>query len=446
MKQPLKWIFILALTGMIPTGATAQKDTISLQDILSRALEENKQLKMARMQAKKAEYATRGVKSKLYPQIEAYGKMEDYLKLPVLIIPGEMLGAPGENVPVQFGTQYNVEAGARFRQLLYNQSYKTSLRLSKKMEQIHRLGVERTREEIFHEIGRLYYLSHATKGQIELLKKNIARLDTIYQLTEIQLNQEMIRQADLKKIQVKRNNLKVEMNGMKNLWERQVRTISYLAGISDTQQIAFSDQVLSQPVGASEAQNKSRHPQLQLQNHKTELQALRLKRQRQAYLPTLTAFGRFNYQAQRDELDMFQAGKDKWSRIAVLGVNLQVPIFNGFNRQAKIQQARVSLEQAETKESQIKEELKMQQLNAAEKYRQKKMDFTSQQSNVALAQDVYAVHKTQYHNGMISLTELLQAESELSNTQGKKLESLLQLRLAELKLLQSQGMLMSLLN
>ena len=442
----IKWIVILAFTGLIPARGIAQQDTLTLQDVLSRALKSNKELEMVRMQARKAEYATREIQSNLYPQIEAYGKMEDYLKLPVLIIPGEMLGAPGENVPVKFGTQYNVEGGVQLRQMLYNQSYWTSLRLSKKMEQIHELGIEKTRVDIFYELARLFYLSHATKGRIELLKKNIARLDTIYRLTEVQLNQDMIRQVDLEKIEVRSNNFQVELQGMQNLWKKQVRLIKHLAGFRETQPIAFEDQAMSQPLAGPGQKNKKEHPQLRLQDRKTELEALRLKRQKQAYLPTLTGFGRFNYQAQRDEMDMFQSDGDKWGQIAVVGINLQVPLFDGFNRRAKIQQAKISLDQAKVKESQIKEQLEMQQINAAEKYRQKKQDLNSQQANVILAEKVFDIHKTQYHNGMISLTELLQTESELSLTQGKKLESLLQLRLAELELLQSKGMLQSLLD
>lgn len=446
MKTHIQWIIILALAGLFPARAMAQQDTLTLQDVLSRALKQNKQLEIARMQSRKAEYATREAQSNLFPEIEAYGKMEDYLKLPVLIIPGEMLGAPGENVPVQFGTQYNVEGGLQLRQLLFNQSYWTSLRLSKKMEQIQELGIEQTREEVFYELARLYYLSHATQGQIELLKRNMARLDTIYRLTEVQLNQDMIRRVDLEKIEVRRNNLQVELEGLQTLWNRQIRTISQLAGLRDKKPIVFDKQDLCRPVTSSRPQNNEDHPELLLQHRKTELEALQLKSQKQAYLPTLTGFGRFNYQAQRDELDMFQSDGDKWSQIAVVGVNLQVPLFDGFNRRAGIQKARVSLDQAKVKESQIREKLEMQQMNAAGKYRQKKKDLSSQQSNVALAQKVFAIHKTQYHNGMISLTELLQAESDLSYTQGKKLESLLQLRLAELELLQSQGMLQSLLN
>ena len=442
----IKWIVLITLTGLIPAGVMAQQDTLTLQDVLSRALKNNKELEMVRMQALKAKYATREAQSNLYPQMEAYGKMEDYIKLPVLIIPGEMLGAPGENVPVQFGTQYNVEGGVQLTQLLYNQSYWTSLRLSKKMEQIQELGIEKTREDVFYELARLYYLSHATKGQIELLKKNIARLDTIYHLTEVQLNHDMIRRVDLEKIKVRRNNLQVQLQGTQTLLEKQVRMIKHLAGFSKTQPIVFEDQAMNQPVARSGQKNKGEHPLLRLQDRKTELEALRMKRQKQAYLPTLTGFGRFNYQAQRDELDMFRSDGDKWSQIAVVGINLEVPLFDGFNRRAKIQQARISLDQAKVKESQIKEQLEMQQINAAEKYSQNRQDLAGQQANVLLAEKVFDIHKTQYHHGMISLTELLQTESELSLTQGKKLESLLQLRLAELNLLHSKGMLQSLLN
>src|SRR5574343_926620 len=95
------WIKILALTAF-STNAYAQK-SFTMDEALSYALENNVNIKKAKIDqtiAQQKVYETIGIG---LPQINLQGKYNYFLNIPVQLLPGEIFGQPGTYVPVKFG-------------------------------------------------------------------------------------------------------------------------------------------------------------------------------------------------------------------------------------------------------------------------------------------------------------------------------------------------------
>lgn len=72
--------------------------------------------------------------------------------------------------------------------------------------------------------------------------------------------------------------------------------------------------------------------------------------------------------------------------------------------------------------------------------------INAQKANKELAEEVFFSTRNNYKNGLASLTDLLNAESELVTAQNSYNEAILNFKVAEIELIKSKGEIKSLLN
>lgn len=72
--------------------------------------------------------------------------------------------------------------------------------------------------------------------------------------------------------------------------------------------------------------------------------------------------------------------------------------------------------------------------------------INAQQENVKLAAEIYASTQNNYNNGLAPLTDLLNAETSMVESQNSYNKALLNYKLAEIQLMQSNGNIKTLLN
>jgi outer membrane protein TolC len=157
--------FKILLAVMIVNQLTcfSQSDTLSLslKEACRIAVESNRSILNTGLEKKKTEIKTAEAGSKLYPQVEAYSNFNYYYSIPKMVLPGEIFGQTGM-IAVQIGTKFDWSSGFRASQVLYNQSYFTSLKISRKLGQMSELTLQQKKEEIIYQVAQLYYLCMRT--------------------------------------------------------------------------------------------------------------------------------------------------------------------------------------------------------------------------------------------------------------------------------------------
>jgi outer membrane protein TolC len=175
-----------------------------------------------------------------------------------------------------------------------------------------------------------------------------------------------------------------------------------------------------------------------------ELLVLQKEATRAAYYPSLSLSGNYGYQGVSNS---FPTGNGaNWFDYASVGLNLKIPLFNGFSTRSKVRQADVDIRklQADIKNTELSLSLSYQ--NARTQLRNSIITLNNQKENVALAEEVYANSQNNYSQGLAPLTDMLDAENSLTTAQNNYTAALLDYRLAEIQLIKAQGNLKSLLN
>ncbi|UCE08450.1 MAG: TolC family protein, partial [bacterium] len=104
---------------------------------------------------------------------------------------------------------------------------------------------------------------------------------------------------------------------------------------------------------------------------------------------------------------------DNWN----VGVQVSLPLFDGFVTSHKVQQARLQFQTVQLQEQEIRDLIRLQVRQALITMKQSEHKIANQQQNITLAKEALQVAETQYQNGLVSSLEVLDAQQTLSQSE-----------------------------
>jgi outer membrane protein len=451
-KNPLMnirtWLFGLAFLAGTGTLRAQYTDTssysFSLSQAVAFALENNSTLKNVTLDQQAATYKVKEVVGAGLPQINASAQVQNFLELPTQLIPGEFFGGPpGTFIPVQFGTKYNATAGFTASQLLFNGSYFVGIKAANTYQELARKNVDRTRLETVTDVTKAYYTALVNEERKKLIAANLARVEKLLHDTRLLVENDFVEQIDLDRITVTYNNLTTEANNVQRLLDLSVVLLKYQMGMDQGAKLTLTDKLdnisFTPPEPFAGRFDYRRRVEYELGDLALVGSRLQLKAERMGYLPTVFLFGSANAQAQRQELDIFNTNKP-WYPIVVIGLQVDVPIFDGLQRHYRVQQAKIGVLKAENNLIMIQRSIDMQQTIARVTLQNSAATLQAQQANMELAQKVYDVAKIKFEQGNQSSLEIMNAETGLKEAQTNYFNALYDAIIAKVEYEKSLGL------
>lgn len=422
-----------------PMPAQEKAISLSMQQSCRLGIKQNADVLYTSLEQEKARYKVQEKESKLYPQLEGYSRFGYNYAIPKLIIPGEIFGQTGL-MAVEIGTRFDWTGGFRATQLLYNQSYRTSLQLARSMVSVEELNHRQKKEEIIFQISQLYLLCQATRRQIVQLELALQNMEQLLGIARQQYENGIIRKVDQARISVNQNNLQTEADHLHQLYTQQLSMLKYLTGLpADTKVILTDTLSLSPSPMLPGAADMTHRTELQLLDKKMELTRLTQRMNRQSWLPTLSGFGEYYFQGQRNAFDFFRGGDDKFYQVGVVGISLQVPLFDGWEKKAKTKQFDLELRQLRNRKEQATAYYSKEYTDAVRLCESSYRAIVRQEENIRVAAETYAVSLQGYRQQLVPLSDLLLSENSLTAARLSYYNALLQLKNAELGLMKANG-------
>jgi outer membrane protein TolC len=385
LRGLLAGLGLLACT-LLGTTAVAQQnlDKLTLEQVLSYTVQNNLTLQSAAMDEKISRERTKEILATGLPQVNAVGDFKDYLKIPTSLLPAEIVGGEaGTFVPVQFGTQYNVTAGVEASQLLFSQSYLVGLKASKTAQEAAQLNTRKTREEVVYATSLTFYSAQISRKQLDILRANLDKLIKQIEISDLQYQNGIIKKLDLDRLKVTRTNLETDIYNLETAHQQQLNMLKFYMNVPQTQIISLdttineSGGLLAMNRDVNLFQNRT---EFQLLNKQKEMYNLDLKNIHGGYLPTLAAFASYNTMAMRSEFNFFQSGRP-WFQTSVVGLRLNIPIFDGLEKRAKGQQSKLRLAKLENDSELLKQSITMDITNANAKLINSRRALAAQKEN-----------------------------------------------------------------
>lgn len=435
---------LLVLVVSLPFAVNGQADnSFTLKQSLDYALKNSIDIQKSILDKKQADHKVAEVRATGLPQVNANGQLQNYPNIPTQMAP---LGANGELIPLQFGTKYNANGGFEASQLLYNQQFFTGLKAAQRSEQLYELLKISTDEDVIYQVTQNFYQTLELQAQIQALETNIENLNKVEKLMKVQQENDLITKTEYNRLRVNKINLETNLQSLKTAEEQSKNYLKILMGMSMDNSITLVKSEDLEDINLSTLQYEKETPiQVQLLEKEYELNVLNRKSIQAGYYPTLVAFGQQSWSAQRNEFN-FLDNTQPWFQQTIVGLKLEVPIFDGFEKHHQIQQSKIDIEKLELDRIQLDRNVDMTYQNAREQLVNSMKSVEAQRENKQLAQEVYDQTQELYAEQVGSLTDLLDAETSLRESQINYIREVLKFKKAELDLLKAQGQLRQLSN
>lgn len=385
----------------------------------------------------------------MLPQIDGSASYTDNLLLATTLLPGELAGAPGTMVAIQFGTQHNMNGGIQLSQKLFDPSFPVALRASKISESQAKESLKLTKEQSAYGISATYYQTLVIGKQLNALRANLSSSAKLLASTELRFQAGMAKQIDVDKIRVNYNNLKSQVQQSELYYSYSVNNLKFLMGMPKEKELYLTDTVMSPSKESLETIlsdfNLENRSEYQLQ--KIALQGFEADKDRNkaGYLPSLNFSANLGAMAMRKQFN-FLDSSEKWYPSSSLVFSLRVPIFDGMQRQQRIAQSNLNIQKSRVKISQSEQSILLDLNNVENQYQTAVNNIQNEKGNLDLAEKVYKNTQLQYQEGTATSLELVQSENSYNESTNNYFAKLLNLYIARINLEQSKGNLLNYIN
>jgi outer membrane protein len=446
-----KWLTLMLSCILIATGVHAQQsdEELTLQKALQYALKANQDARKARLDQENAGYEIEEVRAGALPQVSGSASLTYNPILQQSALPGDFVGQPGTTLLVAFGQKWNANAGVNISQTLFDKSVFTGLKAARSTQEYYRLQAQLTEEQVIENVASLYYQILIQRQKIAVVDSNIKNTTRVRDIITGQFENGLAKRIDVDRTKVNLSNLHTQRQQLINGVILAENELKFAMGMPIQLPVMIPANDKSADV-LSSAADADFQVGSRLEYRTLTQQAKLLEFQKQAYkaeyYPSLSLSGNYSYQGLGNNFPLFKGQSQgvNWFDYASMGLTLKIPIFNGFATRARVRKADVSIRKLNEDLSKISLSLNKDFENAKMQITNNQLILKTQEENAALAKEVYFNVLNNYNQGLASLTDLINSENEMTESQNNYSSALLDYRIAQIQLLKAQGQLKTL--
>lgn len=432
-----------ALLALTCTSAHAQQ-AFTLRQAIDYGRSHSPAMAIAANDQRRAEAVAQEAVAGYLPQVNGTGSLDDNLKRQTTILPAGTFGS--EPRAVQFGTQFNTNLSVQADQVLIDVAQLNGIQANKPNREMAAIKLKQAEEQLVYDVAKAYAQAQTYREQVTLLDENIKQYEELVPILRLRLEKGVVQQLDVDRVEVTQRNILSQRALAQANYEVALAQLKRTMGMPMQEQLTIADQVRSatdmhQPSGSTFAMDKLLGYRYNEQS--LLLQGIDLKRKRNAFLPTLSAYGRYGAMAQGNELG---ASYDNWFDFAAVGLKLNVPLFSGLRRSSQIKQSEIALENLREQQRNANLGYELDYLSADTRLLSSTSTVSNDDDNLKLAERVFNNTNLQYQQGTATLSDLLNADYQLKEARNNWTTSVLNRSIAVIDLEKAKGTLLDFVN
>jgi outer membrane protein TolC len=344
-------------------------------------------------------------------------------------------------IAAAFGTKFNANYGVSLDQLLFDGQVFVGLMARKTSIDYATKNVEVTEENIKANIYKIYYQLSAGKEQLRILDANIALLTRLRDDNQKMFENGFAEKLDVNRASVQLANVETQRTKALNTVQNGYLGLKLLMGMPIKDSVILTDSVtyenIKDGVLENTAYNYVDRKEYQLADLGKKLREFDISRYKLTKAPTVSLSSNYSRISQSNKFNFF--GGANWFPSSSIGLKISIPIFDGFARSARIEQARLRLEQTQNDIENLKLTIDKDVNQGLNDYRTALQTLDNQKRNIDLAQLVYNQAKLKYEQGLGSTLEITSAQNDLQVAQSNYILSLYDAINAKVDFLKATG-------
>ena len=407
MRHSITTAFIL-LAGILAAQGPV---SLSLQQAMDMAATQSYAVQASQLEAEKAVAKIKEVTAIGLPQINATGSVNNYIKVPTMVIPN-FFGDNPKFIEMQFGLPWTMSGAVQLNQLIFDGSYLVGLQATRELRNQSGKQLESAQLDARVQAAKAYLGVLAAEEGVRLLGESLPLVQKAANDANAMVQQGMMGTTDADRLTVQ---VDETQNQQRNLRQQATVARAYLAlvlGLPAGTPITLTDslQPLLDDAASQDLANvqfdPAKHVEEEAAQSALRLSELDLKNKKSAYLPKLSGF--INYQQQFNYTEFKPSDGAFWFPSSMWGLQLNVPIFSSGMRSRQVQQAKLSRDQAQINLKATEQRLLTDRLQQQAVLTAAQESYTTGKASLAVSKRIFEQTSTKFGEGMASSFELTQ--------------------------------------
>ncbi|MCO4820031.1 MAG: TolC family protein [Bacteroidetes bacterium] len=450
MKQLTTLLFCL-----ITLSVFGQTQSLTLEQAIDHAMKHNADVKNASLSVEDSKQEVKSIIATGLPQVSVNGnfthniqiaaqQLPDFISPAVygVLISEDLLPADrfkaGEPQTLAFGAPSSLTAMANLNQLLFDGTYFLGLKAAKHYVKMSELLQENTEITAIDNVKKSYYAALITGQNSDLLQQSLSNLNNTLRETKGLYEAGYAEKLDVDRLEFAKSNLETEINNIALQKQILMNMLKVNIGMDVNQSIELTEDLLEQTnINADNFSIDSRI-ETKIMQQTLLLDSLNIKRYQVGYYPTIRLNATYQQNSFAESAEFQGLGKT-WNPGTMYGVNISIPIFDGFYKKSKISQARVAYEKDKHTYNHTRNQLMFQVEQAKMNLTMKQQNLENQKNNKALAQSIYETSKIKFDEGVGSSFELIQAQTDQTQAEIAYSNALYEVIVAQIELQTALG-------
>lgn len=447
----------IALISLMAASAVARAQDgtpakMSVQECIDYAMKHNYAVKNAQLDVLIQKAQNDQTIAAALPSVNGKAELDYYIKPQSSFIDASSFNfdptkvvPKGTIIPIAFSLNYASSVGVSASQILFDGSVAIALQARNALMELSRQTGKVTETNVRYNVTRSYYSIVVIKNQLDIIKRSLVFGRSIQHDQEAMQQAGFVEKIEIERTAVQMNNLVNDSMRIANLANLTAQVMKYQMGMDINAPIELTDNNLDEHVASStkllaEEETYVNVPEYNLSLTSVQLNEYNLKRYKMAALPTLVAIGAYGTNYGENDFGKLWNFR-KYEPYSLVGLQLTMPIFNGFKRQKQVQESKLNIEKAKNNLDNIKLTLDFQTTQAKTSLKNALLQLQSQKRNVALAEDVLDLAQKKYKAGVGSNLEVSTAQTEQLQAQNTFFGTMLDIINAETDLKKALGQL-----
>lgn len=441
----MRRLLIISIISLMHIEVLSQgTKSLSLDDCINYALENNEQLMIAELEKKKSNAVVGETRAMGLPQVNVNGALNYNYEIQKVLLDASNFDPSvpeGQEVEFAFGQDYDGNVSVGLNQLIFDGSYFVGLQAARTYRELSAKDQVRTEIDIIESVSKAYYTVLVNRERLDLLEKNYNRIDTLVRDTRIMYQNGFAEKIDVDRLRVTLNNLKVERDKLDRLNDISVKLLKFQMGMPLDEPVTLSDDLsdvdLDVPLIKEDFSYEDRIEFSKVITNQN-LARLDLKNNQVQRLPKIYASVNYGYNTATSEASKW-FDTDRWLNFGTVGMTVSFPIFDGLRKSYKIQQNRLQIDQLEQQKNILRKNIDIEIENSMVNLESSLESLEVQKENMELAQEIFNITKVKFQEGVGSNLEVIEAETSLKEAQTNYYNALFDAFVAKIDLLKAQG-------
>lgn len=447
---------MLALATMSPALLRAQQPgsgaaapppggTLTLPEAVSMALRRNNDVRDARFALDLAREQVSEAWGGVLPTISMNADYTRNLSRAVTFMPAffDPDAGPDDLIQVRFGADNSWNTSITLEQPLFDARVFVGLGAAQRLASIQEEFVRARSQNLVTRVRLAYYDLLLAQEQERLTRNSVTRVRQSLKETSAMNRAGLVSDYDKLRIEVELANLEPNLRRAENAATQFRRVLAVELALEDQESLQVAGSLASMDLedpaantpanrailafassepreGAAEQRVQEaweRRSDLRQLEMTERLRHSEMRLEQMQYLPTVSFFGNYVLQAQQNGAPDFFGDPMSRASAQAVGISVSVPIFEGFRKDARVDQRRAAWRQAETQFRFARDQAASQVKSLVELADEARARARGQRLAVQQAQRGFEIASAQYREGLSGRLELTDAEVALRQSE-----------------------------